>query len=510
MAVPASRDQSPTGLQEEQSRPKKRRAIASSTHQACTLCKARKVRCDAARPRCSYCVTHDKTCEFPPLYRRARCSQAYVAEMEAKIRQYESRLESPALLARQENDSPSTFNPNHARSVPEDAALQATRPQHLSRGENAPRSHESRRVVQPLMAHQPGNTSHLHSGPVPWGDHPAAAVEASNGASQSRGPQPLEMNNIGLADLCNDQEHGPARTESSGSPSLEEDGSDGEQDDVDNPIMDGMVEYMGSSPDDVPVEGSFGASSTFNFALKIRASTAREGELATGRPGELPASEGASSKLTSIPATHVGSNGHGKSSSTRMNPEPQAEQENLQALKSYINQSYLQFLPVRMVATALLDRYFVAVHPVWPFLNEEATRNRFELTWSADESPSPMWMAQLNLIFALACQFYETEAGAPVPDVYDAGRNCYIRGQGFVIAHAFSKCSISMVQTLLLVAQYQQGTMRSNECWLTTGHATRMALGLSLHTSPSDSSGLKPLDVELRKRLWWGCFSLDR
>jgi hypothetical protein len=37
-----------------------------------------------------------------------------------------------------------------------------------------------------------------------------------------------------------------------------------------------------------------------------------------------------------------------------------------------------------------------------------------------------------------------------------------------------------------------------------------MALGLGLHTSSANPDRIEPLDKELRKRLWWGCFSLDR
>jgi hypothetical protein len=303
-----------------------------------------------------------------------------------------------------------------------------------------------------------------------------------------------------------DQQNNRGPPGSSGCSSGEADDSDGDHDD-NEPIMDGMVEYTGSSPEVAPADESFGASSTFDFAMKIKASTIDErSKSSTTRP-EFPVPT--EHQIVVNGGSQVPSARSGSSSITRMRTESDAEADNLDALKSYLNQSSLQYLPQRSVANALLDRYFSAVHPVWPFLIEDATRRRFDQTWSSDEIPSPVWMAQQNLIFALACQFYESEAGAPLTDVYDAGMRFYQRGNGFVMAHAFNMCSIAMIQTLLLVAQYQQGTMRSNECWLTTGHATRMALGLGLHTSPT-SPTRKPLDRELRRRLWWGCFSLDR
>lgn len=287
--------------------------------------------------------------------------------------------------------------------------------------------------------------------------------------------------------------------------------SDGEHDAADNPVIDGMVEYMESSPDEVPAEAPFGTSSTFDFALQIKASTAARGA-SSAISGNRVNSPRGKANTTAAPAILPPDSTQPLGLSTTMKPqqESQAQQDDFEALKSYLNRSYLQYVPQRMVAKALLDRYFHAVHPVWPFLIEETTRHQFDLTWSSDDPPCPMWMAQLNLVFALACQYYDSEAGAPLPDVYDVGKQCYLRAHGFILAHAFNTCNVQMVQTLLLVAQYQQGTLRSNECWLTTGHVTRMALGLGFHTSPPTSSGLQPLEIELRKRLWWGCFSLDR
>lgn len=277
---------------------------------------------------------------------------------------------------------------------------------------------------------------------------------------------------------------------------------------ADNQIMDGMVEYVGPSPEDMHAEDSFDTSPTFNFAMKIKASTLGEGARSTSGRSDLATS---SEKAASAINTRVDPVSNGNSFSTvPLRPEHPTPQDTLQALKFYFNRSYLQYVPQRMVAKALLDRYFSAVNSVWPFLIEDVTRQRYDMICSSDEPPSPIWMAQLNLVFALACQFYESEAGAPLPDVYDAGKQHYLRGHGFVIAHAFDTCNVTMLQTLLLAVQYQQGTMRSNECWLTTGHATRMALGLGVHESSSANSGLRPLEIELRKRLWWGCFSLDR
>lgn len=48
----------------------------------------------------------------------------------------------------------------------------------------------------------------------------------------------------------------------------------------------------------------------------------------------------------------------------------------------------------------------------------------------------------------------------------------------------------------------------SRFCWTTTGLAIRIAQGLGLHRDGT-RFGLPPLEVEMRRRVWWACCSLD-
>ena len=264
--------------------------------------------------------------------------------------------------------------------------------------------------------------------------------------------------------------------------------------------MDGMVEYTRPSPHDGTVGSSgFRESMTFDFALNMTANTenrhtqaARIQHTKTSWPKGLLDTSGWSS-LDPVVQDEMGT-----------------KNDAHEALKAYMDQSSLKFLPQRHVASTLLDRYFSTVHAVWPFLIEADTRAELERTWTTDKAPSQTWIAQLNLIFAITCQFYDPNEEAPFADIYKAGRLFYLRANGFLIANCHSLCSIKMLQTLLLAVQYQQGTLRSDECYSTIGIATRMAFGLGLHTLSAADSSLPALEIELRRRLWWGCFSLDR
>jgi hypothetical protein len=68
---------------------------------------------------------------------------------------------------------------------------------------------------------------------------------------------------------------------------------------------------------------------------------------------------------------------------------------------------------------------------------------------------------------------------------------------------------LRLVQYLLLMGQYLQGTQKSVEAWAVHGLAVKAAFQLGLHSSEA-SKAFSPLDREIRKRTWFGCVVLDR
>jgi hypothetical protein len=72
----------------------------------------------------------------------------------------------------------------------------------------------------------------------------------------------------------------------------------------------------------------------------------------------------------------------------------------------------------------------------------------------------------------------------------------------------FPDC-ISLVQYLLLMGQYLQGTQKSIQAWTVHGLAVKAALQLGLHSRHA-SKVFSPIEQEMRKRTWYGCVVLDR
>lgn len=262
--------------------------------------------------------------------------------------------------------------------------------------------------------------------------------------------------------------------------------------------INGYGSHLASVPGDAAVEHSlpqpshnppkrYGKSTSLHFALNIKAS-----------------------------ATAMSENGTGDAASPdgRLGGADDGEEEEwlLESTGQFLGMS--QLLLHRRLAKILFEKYFEAVHPIWPILLETESRERFNQTWISDEPPEPLWMVQLNLIMCLGCQQCESEAESAYKlsgnDATSDGKEFYQRAQGYVYANAFTTSSVAILQALLLMALYQQGAIRFNEFYLTVGHATRIAQSLGLHISPPELESVQPQHREVRRRLWWACFCMDR
>jgi len=61
---------------------------------ACVLCRRRKLKCDGARPTCSTCARLKHTCGYDETRKKSGPKRGYVKELEKRLKQIETQLES--------------------------------------------------------------------------------------------------------------------------------------------------------------------------------------------------------------------------------------------------------------------------------------------------------------------------------------------------------------------------------------------------------------------------------
>jgi hypothetical protein len=172
----------------------------------------------------------------------------------------------------------------------------------------------------------------------------------------------------------------------------------------------------------------------------------------------------------------------------------------------------LAVLPLRRSADDFLHCFWEFVHPLFPLLHKTSFTDQYEKLWLPDIVPMSneaevVFMSNLNLIFALGCQFsnrvHPTQKVAAANEFYKKSRHV-------LLYDILGSTSIPVVQWLLLSGVYLQSTSRASHCWNSIGLAIRLAQGLGLHLERAESRSENQLSREMRRRVWHTCLVLDR
>jgi len=172
---------------------------------------------------------------------------------------------------------------------------------------------------------------------------------------------------------------------------------------------------------------------------------------------------------------------------------------------------------MRRNADNFISCFFSFIHPLFPILHRPSFLHQYEL-WRAREDGSnkcgvlpnldeAIFIASLNLVFALGCQFSDLIAPADKPSLAD---DFYQRSRQLLLFEILDSTSLSLVQMLLLTGVYLQSTQHANRCWNTVGLAIRVAQSLGLNVHDSGRSPSSQLEREMRRRVWHTCVNLDR
>ncbi|KAH7035473.1 fungal-specific transcription factor domain-containing protein [Microdochium trichocladiopsis] len=113
-------------------------------------------------------------------------------------------------------------------------------------------------------------------------------------------------------------------------------------------------------------------------------------------------------------------------------------------------------------------------------------------------------MTAVNAMFALGCEFSDH----PPEEKEAAAAMFFERTRALMKMDLLENGSLAHVQALLLVGQYLTCTHYPTQCWNIVGFACRMAIGLGLQSSRNDA-GLSDLELEVRRRTWYGCVQMD-
>ncbi|KAJ9502334.1 hypothetical protein H2202_002399 [Exophiala xenobiotica] len=169
----------------------------------------------------------------------------------------------------------------------------------------------------------------------------------------------------------------------------------------------------------------------------------------------------------------------------------------------------IRSLPPEKRALHLIKLFFLDTGMLFPYVHETGVLGTFvAVRRNRYTAVSRSWLCLLNVIFAFAT--YLSARPDQTAEQNAAESEIFIeRAQALASEIEMKSASLETVQCLLLMAQYRQGTQRSDQAWNLHGLAVRAALQLGLH-SQAAAADCSLLEAEVRKRVWFACFVLDR
>jgi Fungal specific transcription factor domain/Fungal Zn(2)-Cys(6) binuclear cluster domain len=170
----------------------------------------------------------------------------------------------------------------------------------------------------------------------------------------------------------------------------------------------------------------------------------------------------------------------------------------------------IYFVPTEAETRSLINLYFVYIGSLYPYLHEatfietyeEMKRNNFRKVRRT-------WFGLFNMVLALATSVPH-RSDITVDQRTERANHFYQRALSLCKEQMMRGTNLEIVQFLLLVGQYLQGTRQSLETWTVHGLAVKAALQLGLHSDDEAIKRFPPLEREIRKRTWYGCILLDK
>ena len=174
--------------------------------------------------------------------------------------------------------------------------------------------------------------------------------------------------------------------------------------------------------------------------------------------------------------------------------------------------------PARRKADDFLHCFWEFIHPVFPVIHKTSFVAKYEKLWVSEGTEQQanadsdtdvdevVFTSNLNLIFALGCQFSNL---IPAAQKRSAANEFYQRSRHLFLFDILDSKSISLVQMLLLTGIYLQSTPHANRCWNSIGLAIRIAQSQGLHLDYTGRRSETQLTCQMRRRVWHTCVILD-
>ncbi|KAF2730612.1 hypothetical protein EJ04DRAFT_500127 [Polyplosphaeria fusca] len=161
--------------------------------------------------------------------------------------------------------------------------------------------------------------------------------------------------------------------------------------------------------------------------------------------------------------------------------------------------------PPPVAARQLFSTFLNRLHTRWPILDRKLYERIYERQYD-QAALSILERSNLHMIYAISARFLQlTKQATDVdPEVHFAAA---IEPMNMIMENHNS----STVQFLTLLAIYGQRSPYGAGVWSQVRFSITLCVELGMHRKPTKNSpSWNPRDLELRRRIFWSCYCLDR
>lgn len=161
-----------------------------------------------------------------------------------------------------------------------------------------------------------------------------------------------------------------------------------------------------------------------------------------------------------------------------------------------------------IILTRLAKRYFTWMNSAHPVLHECMFHLQLERCLKKPKEASLVDRFQVNMVIAISLASIRrphlsiSEIGRIAHDFWKSATELRVQ---VLLGHGIEK-----LQNVLLLLQYTLLVPKAGNLWQLSGSAMRFATEMGLYAEPNPSQDFDPLSLDLRRRIFWTCYCIDR
>ncbi|CAM1503364.1 Fc.00g081400.m01.CDS01 [Cosmosporella sp. VM-42] len=174
-------------------------------------------------------------------------------------------------------------------------------------------------------------------------------------------------------------------------------------------------------------------------------------------------------------------------------------------------------LPVEPTMSRLINHFFKEIGLMFPYINEESViKELSRLKSNGLYEVRRSWLCLVNTILAFSAYMchgaeHQAQEGTEQNNSNDETKDSDIylaRALSLLPNMVFQSANLEILQSLLVLTQYMQGTKFSSSTWSFQRLSVQAAIQIGAHIPAPEK--YSPLEQEIRNRCWHMCFILDR